>query len=538
MSVIISHINSAEEVFKQNTDNMQSLVNELEAKLKNISQGGSYKAQQTHQKRGKLLVRERIKNLLDIGSFFLELSPIAGDELYDCEVHAAGLITGIGKIKGKFVMIIANDATVKGGAYFPITVKKHCRAQQIAEENNLPCIHLVDSGGAFLPMQDQVFPDHDSFGRIFYNQSRMSAKGIVQIAVVMGSCVAGGAYVAAMSDETIIVKNQGTIYLGGPELVFAATGEVIDAETLGGGDVHCKVSGLADHLANDDSHALELCREIVSHIDNDTSVSANECPSFRDPEYDPYDLYGIANLDLRQPINVYEVIARIVDGSDFHEFKSLYGQTLVCGFANIHGYEVGIVANNGILFSESALKGTHFINLCNQRNIPLVFLQNVAGFMVGKHYEHHGIAKDGAKMVTAVSTATVAKFTVIIGGSFGAGNYAMCGRAYDPNFLWMWPNARISVMGGDVASKLMLQIKQNKNEEANLKSKDTKLEEDKISKSIKDQFDIQGRPYYSSARLWDDGVIDPLYTRRYLAVGLALVNQKKTLSQYTPIFRM
>jgi len=536
MPVIDSLIKPNSSEFINNTDNMQALVNELNSKLKYIHQGGSYQAREQHQLRGKLHVRERIKNLLDIGSFFMELSPLAGEQLYDCEINAAGIITGIGKINGSSVMVIANDATVKGGAYFPVTVKKHCRAQKIAEENFLPCIHLVDSGGAYLPLQDEVFPDYDSFGQIFYNQSRMSAKGIPQVAVVMGPCVAGGAYVAAMSDETIIVKNQGTIYLGGPELVYAATGEIIDAESLGGAEVHCKYSGLADHMANDDSHALQMCRELMLHIKNigDTGNDAKHF-SFKDPLYEAYGLYGIASTDLRQPINAYEVIARLVDASEFFEFKSLYGKTLVCGFSKIHGYDVGIVANNGILFSESALKGTHFINLCNQRNIPLLFLQNIAGFMVGKHYEHKGIAKDGAKMVTAVSTAKVAKFTVIIGGSFGAGNYAMCGRAYNPRFLWMWPNSRISVMGGEVAAKLMTQIKHNSGKSG---KQYNNQELDKLKEEIIDNFDHQGRPFYSSARLWDDGVIDPTHTRRYLAFGLELANRRRPKSTNTPVFRM
>lgn len=522
--------------FLNNTDNMQILVNDLNSKLKYIHQGGSYQAREQHQKRGKLLVRERIKNLLDIGGFFMELSPMAGEQLYDCEINSAGLITGIGKVNGISVMVIANDATVKGGAYFPVTVKKHCRAQKIAEENFLPCIHLVDSGGAFLPMQDEVFPDYDSFGQIFFNQSRMSAKGIPQIAVVMGPSVAGGAYVAAMSDETIIVKNQGTIYLGGPELVYAATGEVIDAESLGGADVHCKVSGLADHMANDDSHALQMCRELMLHIQN-THYTDNhvQYSSFKDPLYDAYQLFGIVSKDLRQPINAYEIIARLVDGSEFFEFKSLYGKTLVCGFSKIHGFDVGIVANNGILFSESALKGTHFINLCNQRNIPLLFLQNIAGFMVGKHYEHQGIAKDGAKMVTAVSTARVAKFTVIIGGSFGAGNYAMCGRAYNPRFLWIWPNSRISVMGGEVAAKLMTQIKQNTGK---FDKSESGQELEELTEKIKERFDYQGKPFYSSARLWDDGIIDPTHTRRYLAIALELANKQRPEPYNSPVFRM
>ncbi len=531
MKKIESHIDIHDEDFIYNTNNMQRLVNELYAKLDLTAKGGSYKAIEQHQHRGKLLVRERIKSLLDYGSFFMELSPLAGYELYDTNLSSAGLITGIGKVHKQDVMIIANDATVKGGSYYPVTVKKHLRAQQIAMENHLPCIHLVDSGGAFLPMQDEVFPDVDGFGRIFYNQSRMSAMGIMQVAVVMGPCVAGGAYVAAMSDETIIVRNQGTIYLGGPELVQAATGESITDEALGGGDVHCKVSGVADHLAENDSHALEICRELFNYSGKpSTTIHTGSSHSFDAPAYDAYELYGIAQTDLRKPINAHEVIARLVDGSTFHEFKALYGKSIICGFSRIHGYQAGIIANNGILFSESALKATHFIQLCEQRRVPIVFLQNIAGFMVGKHYEHHGIAKDGAKMVTAVATTSVDKFTVVIGGSFGAGNYAMCGRAYSPRFLWLWPNARISVMGGDVAASLMAQIKREK--------LDSEAAVTSLKQQIKDQFDQQGNPYYATARLWDDGIIDPLHTRRYLAQALALSYHNNHMCQHTPVYRM
>jgi len=535
MSVISSTIDRHAETYLNNTDQMQVLVNQLQAKLQTVEQGGTYKAREKHQQKGKLLVRERIKYLLDPGSFFMELSALAADAVYDCDLPSAGIITGIGEVHGRKVMIIANDATVKGGTYFPLTVKKHLRAQQVADENNLPCIHLVDSGGAYLQMQDQVFPDHDCFGRIFYNQARMSAKGLSQIAVVMGPCVAGGAYVAAMSDETIIVKAQGTIYLGGPELVYAATGEEIDAETLGGGEMHCKISGVADHLVENDSEAIELCRQIISYC-NQAEEKQHKILQYESPVYESYELYGIASVDLRQPVNAHEIIARLVDASDFHEFKALYGQTLVCGFAKIQGFKVGIVANQGILFSESALKGTHFINLCDQRKIPLVFLQNIAGFMVGKHYEQQGIAKDGAKMVTAVSTAQVPKFTVIIGGSFGAGNYAMCGRAYGARFLWMWPNARISVMGGEVAAKLMSQIRQNNASDSN--EPEQEKSQEKLREKIRTQFETQSQPFYSSARLWDDGVIDPADTRRYLATGLALANQKTEKKQHTPIYRM
>ncbi len=530
MAVIKSHIDHHDPGFITNTDAMQAQVNQLNSLLELIREGGRYSAREQHQQRGKLLVRERIKSLLDVGSFFLELSPLAAHDVYDFALHAAGIITGIGKIHGRPVMIIANDATVKGGTYFPLTVQKHLRAQAIAESLRLPCIHLVDSGGAYLPMQDKVFPGQDGFGRIFYNQARMSATGIPQIAVVMGPCVAGGAYVAAMSDETIIVRNQGTIYLGGPELVQAATGEHIDAEILGGAEVHCKISGVADHLAENDSHALQRCRDLVSHLGtNSVQPVFNISRSYQSPLYDAYELYGLTSTDLRHPMDVRQIIARLVDGSDFHEFKALYGQTLICGFANIQGYPVGILANSGILFSESALKGTHFIELCNQRNIPLLFLQNVAGFMVGKHYEQQGIARDGAKMVTAVSTARVDKLTVIIGGSFGAGNYAMCGRAYDPQFLWMWPNARISVMGGDVAASLMSQIQRRKQ---------ASTDDAQLQQQIREQFETQGSPSYSSARLWDDGVIDPLHTRRYLGEALALCYHKSEIQQMRPLYRM
>src|SRR5690606_9598802 len=456
--IIPTRIDPSSESYHVNASYMRALVDELRQRLDIAARGGGEDARRKHSERGKLLPRDRIATLLDPGAPFLELSPLAAEDMYDGSAPGAGIITGIGRVHGMHVMVVANDATVKGGTYFPITVKKHLRAQEIAAENRLPCVYLVDSGGAFLPLQDEVFPDRDHFGRIFYNQARLSAAGIAQIAVVMGSCTAGGAYVPAMCDETIIVKRQGTIFLGGPPLVKAATGEIVDAETLGGGDVHTRISGVADHLANDDAHALKLARATIKHL-----ARKNDCwlPRIesRPPAYDPQELYGIVPRDTRYPYDVREVIARIVDASEFHEFKALYGKTLVCGFAHIDGWPVAIVANNGILFSESALKGAHFIQLANRRNVPLVFLQNITGFMVGKKFEHGGIAKDGAKMVTAVACSRVPKFTVIIGGSFGAGNYAMCGRAYGPRMLWMWPNARISVMGGEQAAQVLATIR-------------------------------------------------------------------------------
>ncbi len=525
MSIIKSKIEVSSDEYQQNYAYTTKLVNELENKIKQVHESGSLTAKAKQIKRGKLLVRDRISSLLDVGSFFMELSSLAGEALYDDSLPAAGIITGIGLIENHYVMLIANDSTIKGGAYYPITVKKHLRAQQIALENKLPCIYLVDSGGAYLQLQDEIFPDVSGFGRIFYNQARMSAKAIPQISVVLGQCIAGGAYVAAMSDETIIVKNQGRIYLGGPELVQAATGEIIDAESLGGGDMHCRVSGVADHLADNDSHALELCRELVKHL---PILKSNKL-TFNDivePLYDSKEIYGVIPTNLQVIMNPHEIIARIIDGSEFHEFKALYGETIICGFAKIHGIQVGILANNGILFSESSLKATHFIELCNQRGIAIVFLQNIAGFMVGKYYEQHGIAKDGAKMVAAVATSRVPKFTVIVGGSFGAGNYAMCGRAFGARQLWLWPNARISVMGGDVAASLISQIKKT-------------TTDSNLMDNIKNQYEHQGSPYYSTARLWDDGVIDPLLTRQYLARGLILA-QTKPLEQglNNPVFRM
>ncbi len=521
MPTLTSSAQITSEDFQRNTDNMTELVSKLTTLSHTIRQGGDEKARERHKKHGKLLPRERIGHLLDPGSPFLEIGQFAGYDLYDDAVPAGGLIAGIGQIHGQECIIVANDATVKGGTYFPITVKKHLRAQEIAAENHLPCIYLVDSGGAFLPAQDEVFPDRDHFGRIFYQQSRLSAQNIPQIAVVMGSCTAGGAYVPAMADVSIMVKNQATIFLGGPPLVKAATGEDVTAEDLGGADVHCKISGVADYYANDDRHALQLARDAVANLNRRKNISL-VTRAIVSPEADPDEIYGVVNADLRHPYDVHEVILRIVDGSEFDEFKALYGRTLVCGFAHIYGYPVGIIANNGILFSESALKGTHFIELCNQRGIPLVFLQNITGFMVGSKYESEGIAKHGAKMVTAVACASVPKFTVIIGGSFGAGNYAMCGRSYAPRFLWTWPNARISVMGGEQAAQVLAQVTRDKM----ARSGETwaSSEEENFMHSIRAQYETQGHPYYASARLWDDGIIDPKDTRRVLglSIGCAL----------------
>ncbi|MBU1442664.1 MAG: methylcrotonoyl-CoA carboxylase, partial [Gammaproteobacteria bacterium] len=492
-----------------------------------------------HTARGKILPRDRVAKLLDPGTPFLEVAPLAAMEMYQDAAPGAGLIAGIGRVNGVDCMIVCNDATVKGGTYYPMTVKKHLRAQEIAEQNRLPCIYLVDSGGANLPNQDEVFPDRDHFGRIFYNQANMSAQGIAQIAVVMGSCTAGGAYVPAMSDESIIVKNQGTIFLGGPPLVKAATGEVVTAEDLGGGDVHTRLSGVADHLAHNDLHALQLARAAIGHL-NARSAAADapgrRAGAVREPAFPAEELYGVIPTDTRKPFDVREIIARIVDGSEFHEFKSRFGSTLVCGFAEIEGAPVGIVANNGILFSESAQKGAHFIELCCQRKTPLVFLQNITGFMVGRKYENEGIARHGAKMVTAVATANVPKFTVIIGGSFGAGNYGMCGRAYSPRFLWMWPNARISVMGGEQAASVLATVKRDGIEgKGGQWSAD---EEEAFKAPIRDQYEAQGHPYYATARLWDDGIIDPADTRRVLALGLAVARNAPIPEPKFGIFRM
>jgi len=514
---------------------LRELTAELRERLATVRLGGSESARQKHTDRGKLLVRDRVDALVDPGSPFLELSPMAAYDMYGGGVPSAGIVTGIGRVSGRACVVIANDATVKGGTYYPMTVKKHLRAQAIAAENHLPAIALVDSGGAFLPMQDEVFPDREHFGRIFFNQAQMSARGIPQVAAVMGSCTAGGAYVPAMSDETVIVRNQGTIFLGGPPLVKAATGEVVTAEELGGGDVHARRSGVVDHLADDDKHALAIVRNIVSTFPAESAymyadsagsqdrVGANG--AYDEPVEDPEGLYDVVPGDTRTPYDVREVIRRIVDGSRLQEFKALYGETLVCGFAEIYGHRVGIVANNGILFSESALKGAHFIELCNQRGIPLVFLQNISGFMVGKDYENGGIAKDGAKLVTAVACSVVPKLTVVIGGSFGAGNYGMCGRAYDPRFLWMWPNARISVMGGEQAASVL----------ATVAGRD---DDEDFKAPIREQYETQGSPYYSTARLWDDGIIDPVDTRRVLGLGLEAAAHAPTPAPSYGVFRM
>jgi 3-methylcrotonyl-CoA carboxylase beta subunit len=518
MTVLHSQLNPRSADFAANAAAMRTVVDDLKAHLEKIAVGGGEAARAKHTARGKLLPRDRVQMLLDPGTPFLEVAPLAALNMYNNDAPCAGLIVGIGRVSGVDCMIVCNDATVKGGTYYPLTVKKHLRAQEIAQQNNLPCIYLVDSGGANLPNQDEVFPDRDHFGRIFFNQANMSAQGLAQIAVVMGSCTAGGAYVPAMSDETIIVKNQGTIFLGGPPLVKAATGEVVTAEDLGGGDVHTRLSGVADHLAQNDVHALALARQCVK------SLNAQKQPNIAThapvaPKYDAQELYGVIPTDTRKPFDVREIIARIVDGSEFDEFKARFGTTLVCGFARIEGMPVGIIANNGILFSESALKGAHFIELCCQRKIPLVFLQNITGFMVGRKYENEGIARNGAKMVTAVATAAVPKFTVIIGGSFGAGNYGMCGRAFSPRFLWMWPNARISVMGGEQAASVLATVKRDGIEG---KGGQWSAEEEQAFKDpIRQQYEEQGHPYFATARLWDDGVIDPADTRRVLALGLS-----------------
>jgi len=535
MTTLKTAINPHSAEFKANAAAMQVLVDDLKKKVRKISLGGGDKANKKHLARGKLLPRERIKNLLDKGSPFLELSQLAAYGLYRNEIPAAGIITGIGRISKQECLVIANDATVKGGSYTPLTVKKHVRAQEIAATNHLPCIYLVDSGGAFLPMQDEVFPDRDHFGRIFYNQANMSAKGIPQLAVVMGSCTAGGAYVPAMADESIIVKNQGTIFLGGPPLVKAATGEVVSAENLGGADVHSRISGVTDHYAMNDMHALGIARQCVGNFNrNKTLTTKMREPG--NPKYATDEIYGVIPTDSRKPFDIREVIARIVDGSEFDEFKQLYGTTLVCGFAHIFGYPVGIIANNGILFSQSAVKGAHFIELCSQRRIPLVFLQNITGFMVGQKYEAGGIAKDGARMVMAVATTKVPKFTVIIGGSFGAGNYGMCGRAYSPRFLWMWPNARISVMGGETAATVLAEIKRDKLEAQG--DKWPEEEEEAFKLPIRKQYEMQGHPYYASARIWDDGVIDPADTRMVLGLGIsAALNAPLERTQFG-VFRM
>lgn len=535
MPQITSKINDKSQEFADNQQHMLAQVQDLKDKIAQIKQGGGEKSNKRHTDRGKLLPRERINALLDPGSPFLELSQLAAWSVYEDYVPAAGIICGIGRVAGQECVIAANDATVKGGTYYPLTVKKHLRAQTIAEQNNLPCIYLVDSGGANLPRQDDVFPDREHFGRIFFNQANLSAQNIPQIAVVMGSCTAGGAYVPAMADESIIVKNQGTIFLGGPPLVKAATGEVVTAEELGGGDVHCRTSGVVDHLANNDHHALKLARDAVARLNRVKPMSL-DVRQPQEPLYSPKSIYGVIPKDPRKQYDVREVIARTVDGSEFDEFKALYGTTLVCGFARIMGYPVGIVANNGILFSESALKGAHFIELCAQRKIPLVFLQNITGFMVGKQYETAGIAKNGAKMVTAVACAQVPKFTVLIGGSFGAGNYGMCGRAYDPRFMFMWPNSRISVMGGEQAAGVLSQVKREQKERAG--EQWSAEAEQEFKQPIIDTYEEQGHPYYASARLWDDGVIDPAETRQVLGLSLSAALNKPVEDTRFGVFRM
>ncbi|MDJ0919239.1 MAG: carboxyl transferase domain-containing protein [Woeseiaceae bacterium] len=536
MPRIDTKIDPASDGYATNYASNHALAEELKLVREQIELGGSERARDKHLARGKLLPRDRVRGLLDDDSDFLEIGAFAAYRVYEDNVPAAGVIAGIGTVSGIRCMIVANDATVKGGTYYPLTVKKHLRAQEIAEENRLPCIYLVDSGGAFLPRQDEVFPDRDHFGRIFYNQARLSAKGIPQIAVVMGSCTAGGAYVPAMCDEAVIVRNQGTIFLGGPPLVKAATGEVVDAETLGGGAVHSRISGVTDHLADNDEHALSIAREIVANT-NASQHPYLELKEPSEPEYDAGEIYGVVSHEYRFPYDIREIIARIVDASEFHEFKKLYGATLVCGFAHINGYPVGIVANNGILFMESAQKGAHFVQLCNRRRIPLVFLQNITGFMVGKRVEHAGIAKDGAKMVNAVATASVPKFTVVIGGSFGAGNYAMCGRAYSPRFLWMWPNARISVMGGEQAATVLSTVKKD-GLEARGEAWDPE-EQSRFEDEIRERYEGQGNPYYSSARLWDDGIIDPVDTRFVLTQGLkAACHSPDPSERPSGVFRM
>ena len=535
MPVLTSSLSPRAADFVANTQVMQAMVDDLRAQIHNSALGGGEAARAKQLARGKLPPRERVALLLDPGTPFLELSPLAAHGMYNGDAPCAGVIAGIGRVSGVDCVVVCNDATVKGGTYYPMTVKKHLRAQEIAQQNNLPCIYLVDSGGANLPNQDDVFPDKEHFGRIFYNQANMSAQGIAQIAVVMGSCTAGGAYVPAMSDETIIVKNQGTIFLGGPPLVKAAIGEIVSAEDLGGGDVHTRLSGVADHLADNDAHALALAREAVARLNRKKVIQLSVRES-RAPLYDPQELYGVIPADTKKPYDVREIIARIVDGSEMHEFKPRFGATLVCGFAHVEGMPVGIIANNGVLFSESAQKGAHFIELCCQRKIPLVFLQNITGFMVGRKYENEGIARHGAKMVTAVATAQVPKFTFILGGSYGAGNYGMCGRAFNPRFLWMWPNARICVMGGEQAASVLATVRRD-----GIEAKGgswSAAEEAAFKQPLLDQFAHQSHPYFASARLWDDGVIDPADTRRVLALGLSAALNTPIPDTRFGVFRM
>ena len=535
MEILNSEVQAQSSSFKENQEHTQVLVNDYKDRLQQVKEGGGTEAQQRHRSRNKLTARERIEKLIDPGTTFLEFSAFAAYNMYKNQAPAAGIITGIGVVHNQECVIVANDATVKGGTYFPMTVKKHLRAQEIALENGLPCIYLVDSGGAFLPLQAEVFPDKEHFGRIFYNQAQMSAQEIAQISVVMGSCTAGGAYVPAMSDENIIVKGNGTIFLGGPPLVKAATGEDVTAEELGGAQVHCQLSGVTDHFADDDEHALEITRSIVEHLNNKKTIPV-KIKAVEEPLYPAEELYGILPKDPKVPFDVREVICRIVDGSEFHEFKANYADTIVCGFAHIWGYPVGIVANNGVLFSESALKAAHFVELCDQRSIPLVFLQNITGFMVGKKYENEGIAKHGAKMVMAVSNTRVPKFTMIIGGSYGAGNYGMCGRAFQPRQLWMWPNAKISVMGGEQAANVLLAVKMDqmakKGQSLSVK------EQEELKKPILDKYAEESSAYYSSARLWDDGIIDPVDSRKVLALGLSASFNKGWLDKKKGVFRM
>jgi len=535
MPVIESKLDTRDATFAENRAAMSALVADLRATVAAIEEGGGAAAREKHVARGKLLPRDRVRALIDPGSPFLELSQLAAHGMYGDNIAAAGIITGVGRVSGRECVIVCNDATVKGGTYYPLTVKKHLRAQEIARQNGLPCVYLVDSGGANLPNQTDVFPDRDHFGRIFYNQATMSAEGIAQIAVVMGSCTAGGAYVPAMADESIIVREQGTIFLGGPPLVKAATGEIVSAEELGGADVHTRISGVADHFAQNDRHALAIARSVVGNL-NRPKRTGLEIRAPVAPRYDPAEIYGVINADIRKPYDVREVIARIVDASELDEFKARYGTTLVTGFARIHGYPVGIVANNGVLFSESAQKGAHFIELCAQRGTPLLFLQNVTGFMVGRRYEAGGIAKDGAKMVTAVSCAKVPKLTVIVGGSYGAGNYGMCGRAYEPRFLWMWPNARISVMGGEQAATVLATVRRDAIEARGGAWSDE--EEARFKAPIRDQYEREGHPYYASARLWDDGVIDPADTRRVLGLALSAAQNRDAEPTRFGVFRM
>jgi acetyl-CoA carboxylase carboxyltransferase component len=533
--VLPTRVQPASPEFKRNREHHFELIRQVREAVAEVRRGGSDEAVARHHQRGKLLPRERIERILDPGSPFLELSPLAAHGLYDGAAPGAGIVTGIGAAMGREVMIVANDATVKGGTYFPMTVKKHVRAQEVALQNRLPCVYLVDSGGAFLPLQAEVFPDREHFGRIFYNQARMSAARVPQVAVVLGSCTAGGAYVPAMSDESVIVKGHGTIFLGGPPLVRAATGEVVSAEELGGADVHTRLSGVADHFAEDEEQALAMCRSILAHLNTQKPNQVTLAPP-EDPAYDPEEMLGVLPCDTRTGYDVREIIARLVDGSRFHEFKTRYGSTLVCGFAHLCGIPIGILANNGILFSESSLKGAHFIELCAQRKIPLLFLQNITGFMVGKKYENGGIAKDGAKLVQAVATAPVPKITVIIGGSFGAGNYGMCGRAYDPRFLFMWPNARISVMGGEQAAGVLVTVKKEQ-----LEAKGDTLsaeEEERIRAPILAKYEEEGHPFYSTARLWDDGILDPLQTRDVLALAFAATLNQPIEDWRAPVFRM